>query len=264
MQGLNYALESNRIRPLAERLDRVLYAKYGVEGYLTDDNKIDQLVMTRDEKAIMLQRNDGEVDSDCAWVGKKYLQDVSIGDISWKKDIINAILWMCSDDIPSKPNQKSSNSKKTHQTISKDAEDMSTNDKNKLGYAKDIFDIVFRIMDDKSFPQESRMDLLTMAVEEFLGLPKFKTLFENIQKKRETTALNEKLKALEEMMNKLQNPEDKTATTLPKRTINQKPKKPVFSPPPDDEDQEDSNDEDLSMFEQALSGIEDDDDDESY
>lgn len=251
-ETLEFALNSKSIRPLAKRLERVLLEKYDIEGYLTDESGYPQLVLQKGDKALVLEAKQDNQDSDCLWTATRYYQEES-DTFVWKRDIINQILWLSSNKKPQKPEV---NEPIRNEPTRGTKNNMSTGNpsNNKLAYVKDIFDVLFKIMEEESFPKESRMDLITMGVNEFIGLKGFNTIFENIQKKRETNALSSKINQLEELVKQL------SASNKPPSQGGFTTKKPNGVTRQEiirEDDEDEDEDGELNDFDQELENIED-------
>lgn len=265
-ESIEFALESHRIRPLAKRLERVLADRFDLEGYLTEENGYPQLVLQRDSegKAIVIEEKRGEVESDCIWSATRYAGEKTSNFI-WKRDIINQILWLVSDSAREPTTDRKTRSESRSETRDMAPEptrgtktSMSNNNQNtnKLAHAKDIFDILFRIMDEETFPKESRMQLINIGVTEILGIKSFHTIFDDIQKKKETNALSSKISQLEDIIKKMganiTNPSGNEGF-MTKKTSNLG-KAGKFTDPSEEDDE---HDDEMEEFDRELEDMED-------
>jgi hypothetical protein len=255
-ETLEFALDSKSIRPLAKRLDRILSEKYDLEGYLTDESGYPQLVLQKGDKAIVLESKQDNQDSDCLWTATTYYEDESRAYV-WKRDVVNQILWLISNKKPQKyeVNEPIRTDTTKNEPIRGTKNNMSTGNptNNKLAYVRDVFDVLFRIMEEESFPKESRMDLITMGVNEFIGLKGFNTIFENIQKKRETNALSSKINQLEELVKQLSASNKPAPGGFTIKKSSGGTRQEIIREDDEDEDE----DGELNDFDQELENIED-------
>jgi len=262
-ESIEFALNSNRIRPLAKRFERILLEPYDVEGYLTEESGYPQLVLQKekDGKALVLELKSDDQESDCLWMATRYYRN-STDTYLWKRDIINQILWLISEKtappvnsegslIKSQRNLQPESAKEPIRGNKSPMSNNNNNPNNKLAHVRDVFDILFRIMDEEGFPKESRMDLINMGVTEFLGLKSFNSIFENIQKKRETNALSSKISQLEDLVKRLAT---SPATPPSNSFTNKKSPSSLINHKQEEEDDEYENEE-MSDFDRELENL---------